>query len=306
MRLLTNFILILTIIFCVPGSIQAQQIETGVVLRYLGEWSNEEYPDPTALAVDPAGWVYLADAGTHRIFKLDSLGQVTAVIGGLGWGDEELDHPVSVDAANGLDVLVADYYNHRIQRYDKDLHFLATLQSGENLPARFSFLYPRDAVLSKQGELFCLDEDNSRVIKLDVQGKPQTSFGDVDSGTGKLTSPVSLLISRQDRVYVADPGQHCLVVFDTYGTFLFKMGEGVLHAPAAVAEITADLLFVIDAETGAIQSFTSAGVYRGMVPNPVRLDKPRDIACGQDRLLVLDGKSKSIQLFRLERAEETR
>jgi hypothetical protein len=70
---------------------------------------------PTDVAIDRHGLVYVTDAEAHHVVKATSQGDVLALIGGPGAGPGQLDTPfgLAVDAAGNLHV--ADSGNERIQ-----------------------------------------------------------------------------------------------------------------------------------------------------------------------------------------------
>jgi sugar lactone lactonase YvrE len=83
--------------------------------------------DPTGVAVDTAGNLYIADYGNQRIRKINTLGTITTVAGNgissyLGDGGPataaELNYPtgVALDAAGNL--YIADFVNNRIRKVD--------------------------------------------------------------------------------------------------------------------------------------------------------------------------------------------
>ena len=49
-----------------------------------------------ALAVDPQGRLYVADAGRHVVVRLSPEGQIEAIIGGPGSAPGKLDTPVAL------------------------------------------------------------------------------------------------------------------------------------------------------------------------------------------------------------------
>lgn len=70
-----------------------------------------------ALSLDRAGNLYVADAGTQRIDKLSSSGDLLAEWGGDGTAPGRFHHPegIAVDG-DGL-VAVADTDNYRLQKF---------------------------------------------------------------------------------------------------------------------------------------------------------------------------------------------
>jgi tripartite motif-containing protein 71 len=257
---------------------------------------------PRAIRIDPAGRIYVADTGNQRIQKFDSLGNPLAAVGGFGWGSEQFNEPVSVWAGNGLDVFVADYDNGRIERYDRNLHAIATLRSSDEWAESLRFDFPLDVFFTPQSELFCLDGENRRVLKLDPRGEPQVSFGGLDSGEGRLTGPARLLVTAGNRVLVTDADEGRVVLFDSYGNFLDAFGEGVLDRPAGMAESpNGKLLFVCDAGNRRVHVFRGVA-YDGSfgeesVPDGA-FGTPVDAACWADRLYVLDRSGSEVLMFR--------
>jgi hypothetical protein len=91
--------------------------------------------------------------------------------------------------------------------------------------------------LSSQGELFCLDGENQRIIKFDASGEPQLVFGDLNTGEGRLTDPRRILVLDPLTVYVTDGNPARVVVFDGYGNLRNSFGQGILQNPIGMAAL---------------------------------------------------------------------
>ncbi|MBN1781344.1 NHL repeat-containing protein [bacterium] len=284
------------------------------VLRftYIATWGEQgsgpgQFKFPGGFDAGPAGNLYIADTGNQRIEKFDSRGRFVTEIGGFGWGAEQFDGPVAVDAGNGLDVFVADYNNDRIQRYDKDLHYLASFRAAEHWPEHLMFGFPLDVALSDQGELFCLDGENFRILKMDVLGSPQRSFGDFDSGAGRLEDPRSLFIGLGHRVWISDAGSHELVVFDVHGNFLFRIGRSLFQSPRGMAEIPGGILISADAELGVLALSAEGRLLTrltGSAEGGFAFREAVDVAVWERFLYVLDRQRHVIDVFKWERLAE--
>jgi len=288
------------------GGVVRGQIPSGDGAVYVSRFGGKggqagQFAAPAAVSVDPSGFLYIADTGNDRIQKFDPSGQFVTQIGGFGWGREQFNEPVSLWAENGLDVFVADYDNQRIVRYDKDLHFIGSLVSSEAWPEALGFGYPLDVAFSSQSELFCLDGENRRVLKLDVLGNPQISFGGVDSGDGRLVSPRRLCIGLAGRVYVSDEEGGRILCYDAYGNYLIEIGAGTLEKPAGLAESpNGKFLFVADPGRRRVDWFRGlrhAGSLGDETLSGVRFDAPVDVACWKNRLYVLDRGRAELFLF---------
>jgi hypothetical protein len=187
----------------------------------------------TRLDVDVHGNIFILDADQGTLTQYDPFLHRQAVIGGPGWEDGRFDQPAGLWARNGLDVYVADYGNHRIQRFDRSLSFVSSFSTREAEDAATRFGYPTDVTLSRLGALFICDSENSRVVKLDVANRVETAFGGFGGGAGRLEHPVQVEIGADDLVYVLDPPR--IVAFDSFGNFFSSIGEGFLHDPQILA-----------------------------------------------------------------------
>ena len=278
-----------------PISILSQEID--IRLNYLATWTGAdslgEFRNPSGLAVDPSGCVYLADTGNERIIRLDSSGKTVNWVGGYGWNEGQFNRPVAVTAPNGLDVFVADFMNRRVQRFDKDLHFLSTLEPADDWPEELRFESPGDVRLSDQGELFCLDAQNRRVLKFDVLGKLQTAFGGYDAGDGRLVRPERICLS-DDKIFVSDPKR--IAVFDMHGNHLADWGSGILSEPVGMVAI-GRMLCVADRANRTIFFFDDGVQVNSIWVLPALFREPVDVGASGDLLYVLD-RVLGIQIIR--------
>lgn len=74
---------------------------------------------------------------------------------------------------------------------------------------------------------------NSRVAKVSPDGVWLGSWGTPGDGPGQFSTPHSIAVDEQDRVYVADRGNRRIQVFDSNGTFLHQFTIDVPFDPAA-------------------------------------------------------------------------
>jgi uncharacterized protein (TIGR03437 family) len=122
---------------------------------------------PTALAFDTAGLLYVADSGNNRIRRIDLTGLITTV------GDANLLGPRGLVVDRDGAVLVADTGNHRLRRIDP-AGTVATIagtglpgfggDGGTALDARLNF--PLGLTLDAAGNLLVADSANNRVRRL--------------------------------------------------------------------------------------------------------------------------------------------
>ena len=139
---------------------------------------------PTAIGVDGARNVFVADSGNHRVRRIDALTGIITTIAGTGQPGSSgeagpavnatLDSPGGVAVDDAGNVFIADTGNHRILRVDAGAGLLTILagtgqqgfSDGSALAA--SFYGPRGIGVDRNGNVFVADWGNSRIRKIDV------------------------------------------------------------------------------------------------------------------------------------------
>ncbi|MDZ7269806.1 MAG: NHL repeat-containing protein [candidate division KSB1 bacterium] len=237
----------------------AQPVQANFLGSLLGDTLNTRpLAQPAAIALDPEGNLYVADTGNQRVVKCDPEGRWLREVGGFGFDAGQFDRPVDVWAGNGLDVIVADYNNHRLQRFDRDLNFIAAYSSEAGQEQSLQFGYPAAVALSPQGELLVADHEFNRLLRFDAFGRPRASFGDFNWGEGGLVRPAKIMISSRGEIFVSDSVRHAIMIYDAYGNFLDLLGAGLLDRPCGVAEWQG-LVLVADRGHQRIAGFRRSG-----------------------------------------------
>ncbi|MDO9547411.1 MAG: hypothetical protein Q7J65_00390, partial [Candidatus Marinimicrobia bacterium] len=114
----------------------------------------------SSLTVSQFGDIYLLESKGQEIYRLNSKGEVQSVNGGFGWKEGRFDTPMDINISSGLNLLVADYNNHRIVRFDRELNYLTTYP---NPNSDFELSYPRSVALTNLGEIFILSDENAEI-----------------------------------------------------------------------------------------------------------------------------------------------
>jgi sugar lactone lactonase YvrE len=178
---------------------------SGKLLKSLGAGL---FVSPHKLTVDKDGNLWVADNGSHQVFKLSSTdGKVLMTLGQkgvAGTGMDQFDAPTEVAVAANGDIFVGDGHtgggtavgNARIMKFDKDGKFLKTWGKKGMGPGEFDVVHT--IALDSRGRLFVGDRQNNRVQLFDADGK----FIDQWFQFGR---PSGMYIDkRTDTLYVAD------------------------------------------------------------------------------------------------------
>jgi len=160
-----------------------------------------------------------------------------------------------------------------------------------------------------RGRVFVTDTVQRFVLVLDVPGGRSYRIGDGE-GPGALVKPIGIDVDAQGRVYVADISLRQIIVYDTDGALLKKIGgpnqfqrltsvtvnpEGTLIYAVDIGGVSSEqhVVRVFDGATGAHRMDIGR---RGTGPGEFNL--PRDVAIGKDgKLYVVDGGNFRVVVF---------
>lgn len=254
-----------------------------------------EYGDAQALAVDPRGRLYVADAARDVVEVLGPRGQGRTVLGGSGTRAGEFDLPSDVDPTNGQLILVADTYNGRIQRFSEEGQYLESLSIGRldrSQGEEWTFQDDQDggAVQGDSRPVAVAQDDDGSLFVLDAHTRRLLTWSDLgrsgqisEAGGGRLEDPIALAVDDNQRVYVADAEKETVLMYDTFGTFLRRVSVPPLSGVRSLTVhrgrlfiVCADRVLVWDRRDGLVAE------------HPVALSEPLvDVALHDNRVFLL-------------------
>jgi trimeric autotransporter adhesin len=177
-----------------------------------GESATSASISPSAVAVDRDGNLFIADAGNHRILRVDGKsGTLNTLAGGGNGGDNGpateaiLAGPSGVATDNSGNVFIAEEVSGRIRRIDATSSVITTVAgngtetfSGDGGPATAAGLGQASAVaVDAQGDLFIADPMDGRIRRVDAQtGVITTVAGGGRGGDGVLAVDAQIGITQ--------------------------------------------------------------------------------------------------------------
>jgi uncharacterized protein (TIGR03437 family) len=203
-----------------------------------------ELNQPTDVAVDAAGNLYIADNGNHRIRKVFN-GVITTVAGNgtIGSGGDsgpatsaQLYNPEGITVDSAGNIYIADTANNRIRKISNGVIMTVAGTgtsgfSGDGGPATSAQLaFPESVAVDTVGNLYVADAGNSRIRKVSngvittVAGGG-TSFGDNGPAVG---AQLSLAPFYEPRSGVAVDSANNLYIADTLNRRIRKVSNGVI------------------------------------------------------------------------------
>ena len=208
-----------------------------------GPATDAQLNQPSGVAVDLAGNLYIADAGNQRVRKVTVAGIVSTVAGNGTWGFSGDDGP-AVSA---------------------------------------QLKYPKDVSVDSTGNLYIVDSQNNRIRKVTANGIISTVAGNGSQGFGgdggpataaQLNQPSSMAVDSAGNLHIADISNHRIRKVTAAGIISTVAGNGsrgsggdggfatsaYFDFPSAVAVDSAGNLYVADVYNSRIRKITAAGI----------------------------------------------
>jgi uncharacterized protein (TIGR03437 family) len=245
-----------------------------------GAATSAELSNPTAIAFDSSGNMYIADAGNNVVREVSTSGTITTFAGTntLGYtGDAgpanlaELYQPVALAFDSSGNLYIADAGNNVIRQV-----------SGGNINTFASgFNHPDGVAVDSAGNLYVLDTSNRRIQEVSngvyttIAGDGYSGFGG-DDGPATMASiydPMGFALDSSGNIYIADTF-NCRIrkmtassgIINTIagnGQLYFSGDNGPaiqasLHFPHAVALDSAGNVYISDTVNSVVRELQGA------------------------------------------------
>ncbi len=260
----------------------------------VGAQGDSLFIHPMAIDISPENVIYVADAAANRIVILSTEGRVLHTIGGFGFEAEQFDEPRDIWARSITDIFVADYNNRRLQRFDRQMNYLSSLENNEGLDESLQFDYVAGCVVTGQNDLFLLSRDQDKIIKFNREGDAEYAFGMLESTAAELNRPGQIDLWQGHILLVSNSGDSSLVLFDLFGNPMGHLRHPQMIRPYGLTVINDVYFLVSDPAAGKLFLFDGNKQCRPLVIPELR--HPRDAAVLYDSgaskwwIFILDGQ----------------
>ncbi|MBI3638691.1 MAG: hypothetical protein HY223_00055 [Thaumarchaeota archaeon] len=209
------------------------------------------FNNPTGIAVDKFGNIYVSDSGNNRVEVFNSTGTFKGQIGRYG---------IDPDGAGPLQAPNGTFYD------------------------------PIGITINKFGNLFVADSGNNRIEVFNLLGGFKSAFGTfgidpdgpgpLQAPNGTFNDPSGVAVDSSLNVYVTDSGNNRIEVFNLLGGFKSAFGtfgidpdgpgplqapNGTFNDPAGIAVDDSGNTYVVDKGNSRIEVFDSTGVFKKQI-----------------------------------------
>jgi sugar lactone lactonase YvrE len=203
---------------------------------------------PTAVAVDPAGNIYLSDRSNRKIHKLDTAGTL-----------RELATLTSYTYNNNMSDLQADKAGNLVVRTDGG--FLRVSPEGALTPITFSLPHVYQWTAGKEGEIVVFNYD--KTYRVNTATGATTLL--MPRGTYSSNANIAFgAVSAADELWVVDNSQYMLTAHAMDGTETARLHG--FEYPNSIVFSGSEMRFVDNAERFMWFSDTGYPVYKGRFP----------------------------------------
>lgn len=236
-----------------------------------GEASVASFGQPSGIAVDAAGTVYVADSSRHTIRRITPWGSVSTLAGSGAPGSADaagtaasFNTPMGLALdASGSHLYVADAQSHKLRKIVLATGAVSTLAgsgaegAGDGPAASASFGRPHSLLLDADGAALVVSDSLTHKVRKVVlaTGAVSTVAGSGAQGavdaTGRAASfnqPGGLAPGLQGQTLVADTGNHRIREISATGTVSRWVGSGAAGAADNGASFRALDSLVFDAQ----------------------------------------------------------
>lgn len=250
-----------------------------------GEEAGGLFAQPTGVAVDQDGSVYVADSIKCKIFVFNNQGKAIKAID-LSSNLKSIGF-IAIDK-NRKRIIVPDPKGHKIVVVDSADNIITTIDKFES-KREIGFNRPNAVSVGLNGEIIVADTFNARVVIFNSEGKYITDFGERGSYPGQFNIIQGVAVDSNGHIYLTDSKENRINVMNLQGQFMMAFGItgdslkniGSFNIPVGISIDQNDTIYIVEKYYKRFQKYQYLSVdYLAKnpivpedIPTPVLKDK---------------------------------
>lgn len=245
--------------------LQAQEYPTSVISAFevipgfFKPPVDGNFIQPTGVAVNSAGHIFVFNKGNKQLMEFDATGQY---LRSLGHGLFKSPHGLRIDRNDNI--WTTDTETHLVIKMNSNGQVLMVLgeqgKSGlfDEVRNRILFFKPADIAIANNGDIYVADGyGNHRIVRLDSNGKLIKAWGKQGAAPGEFNNPHNIVLDQGANVYIADRNNKRIQVFDQEGNFKAEWTN--LGKPWGLAISPEQYLYMTDGDAEKILKLDQSG-----------------------------------------------
>jgi DNA-binding beta-propeller fold protein YncE len=230
--------------------------DTGALLAVVGGfgWEKEQFDTPVDASIKRGLDLYVVDHNNERVERYDrKLNYISSYKSDPNLAEtRQFGFPVSVDVSRHGELFICDADNNRVLKLDA--FGQPSLSFGDFNAGEGQLQSPVKIEIAKDDLIYVSDRDKDQIVVFDYYGNFVTRFGE-----NLLSDPAGLIWLEGRLLFVADAGNHRIVVFNNRLVVAAMLagreaGAEGLQLPVDVA-VWKSRLYVLDSTAGRVRVF---------------------------------------------------
>ncbi len=200
--------------------------------EFLRKWNTQKDPywvNPTGVAVDKDGNVYVAGQQTIVKYTRDGtyvfhIENIPNSLGDFYFSSHEMN--VAVDDSGYIYVSLSEDY--MVVKFDPQGNYVSKWDSWNGGADRFN--QPAGIAIDDSENVYVCDSGNHRIVKFDSAGNYLLTWGINGGDNGEFNWPIDIAIFESANIYIADQHNHRVQVFNSAGDYQSQWGGWGIEA----------------------------------------------------------------------------
>src|SRR5271165_270144 len=281
---------------------------------------NGQFYDPTGIAIDTSGNVWVADYLNDRVQEFNSSGTYVSQFGSAGVGNGQFNGPYGIAMTPPFPCVLSGIQGGGTLQGASPGNTKTEYSASSGSCTANTLTCTNGTLSCSTGNMsgcqyssctqyiYLADGGNYRVQEFNSSGTYVSQFGSSGSGNGQFGSIIrGVAVDASGNVWVAEYGNNRMQEFNSSGTYLSKFGSpgsgnGQFNAPADVAIDASGNLWVAESLNYRVQEFNNSGTYLSQFGSHGsgngQFNQPRGIAIdASGNLWVTDQGNDTVQEF---------